>query len=115
MRGQENREQRAGFYSSHPDLLRAGIELLVDMEEIWTPAHLNRDELLKLSLGIVSKLDRQLEIASRDHLKDFIVYYSNSPVIIGSTSLVGQAGLFSIPLYTMLFLLEDQIKKSSSS
>lgn len=91
MRGQENREQRAGFYSSHPDLLRAGIGITRRYGRVWTPAHLNRDELLKLSLGIVSKLDRQLEIASRDHLKDFIVYYSNSPVIIGSTSLVGQA------------------------
>ncbi len=90
MRNQENREQRAGFYSSHPDLLRAGIGITRRYGRVWTPAHLDRDELVKLSLGIVSKLDRQLGIAFRKRLQDFIVYYSNSAVNIGSNSLLGQ-------------------------
>lgn len=88
---QPGKEQRSGFYTNHPDILRAGIGIARRYGRIWTPAHLNRDELIKLSIGVISKLDKQLQKASKSNLEDFITYYSNTPVVIGKTLLSGES------------------------
>ena len=88
---QEAREQRSGFYVSHPDLLRAGIGITRRYGRVWTPAHLNKGELIRLSLGIIAKLDVELEEAFENKLPDFIAYYSHTPVMINGVLLTGEA------------------------
>lgn len=85
----QGREQRAGFYSQHPDILRAGIGITRRYGRIWTPAHLNREELLRLALGIIVNLNTELERVSKENLVAYTGFYSNSKVSIGNTTLSG--------------------------
>ena len=91
LRNQRDREQRAGFYSQHPDILRAGIGITRRYGRVWTPAHLNRDELLRLSLGILTNLDTELNEASRGDPSVFTGFYSNVNVNIGQAELTGHS------------------------
>jgi hypothetical protein len=91
MCGRQDREQRAGFYNQHPGILRAGIGITRRYGRIWTPAHLNRDELLRLALGIITNLNTELERAAAQNLHEFTGYYSNTRVVIGNTSLTGKS------------------------
>lgn len=90
MREEHGREQRSGFYSSHPDILRAGVGITRRFGRIWTPAHLSRDELVRLALGIIVKLEVELERVSNESLSELTGFYSNSSVLIGRVPLTGQ-------------------------
>lgn len=111
IRREETREQRSGFYSSHPDLLRAGIGISRRYGRVWTPAHLNREELIRLSLGILSKLDIELEAAFKNNLYAFITYYSNCPVYINSILLTGQVRLTFDKLIYYIISAERSLQK----
>ena len=89
MREQMGRIQRSGFYSDHPNLLRAGIGISCKYGRIWTPAHLNRNELVTLAVGSINKLDLQLKNVAEYSLKDFFIYYSNKEVSIDGLKLSG--------------------------
>jgi len=81
---QNSREQRSGYYSNHPDILRAGLGITRRYGRVWTPAHLNREELIRLALGIIMKLDLELERTSKFNKKEFVNFYSHKPVYIGN-------------------------------
>lgn len=83
------REQRAGFYTNHPDLLRAGIGISRSYGKIWTPAYLERSELIKLSSSIIIRLDKELKTTAENDYSQYISYYSNSKVFIDGTELTG--------------------------
>jgi len=80
---QNSREQRSGYYSNHPDILRAGLGITRRYGRIWTPAHLNREELIRLGLGVVSKLNLELKSTSKSNTMEYINFYSHKPVYIG--------------------------------
>lgn len=108
---QEGSEQRSGFYENHPDLLRAGIGIARRYGRIWTPAHLNRDELIRLSINVIKKLDVQLEKASKDRLRDFIAYYHNSVISIGASIINGRARSLFDELMYYLVVSNDGLDK----
>lgn len=91
MKHQNGRVQRSGFFTNHPYLLRAGMGISCKYGRIWTPAHLDRNELITLAFGSIAKLDAQLKVASEKSMTDFIFYYSNREVIIGNERITGKA------------------------
>lgn len=91
MREQKGRIQRSGFFVDHPYLLRAGLGISCKYGRIWTPAHLDRNELLSIAVGSIKNLDIQLKHAAENDLNDYLVYYSNKEVQIDSIKLTGSA------------------------
>lgn len=89
MREQSGRIQRAGFYADHPNLLRAGVGISCKYGRIWTPAHLDRNELVSLAVGSINKLDTQLKHVADHSMMDFFIYYSNKEVTIDGQKLSG--------------------------
>jgi hypothetical protein len=83
------RIQRSGYYENHPNLLRAGIGIACRYGRIWTPAHLDRQELVKLAIGSITKLDLQLKYSADHNLREIFSYYSNSEVSVDGVKLIG--------------------------
>ncbi len=84
-------EQRSGFYTNHPALLRAGLGIARRYGRIWTPARLNSNELIHAALTVINKLDDQLTIVANEDLSMFLDYYSNTDVTIGGKKITGEA------------------------
>lgn len=57
MKEHKGRIQRSGFFVDHPYLLRAGFGVSCKYGRIWTPANLDRNELISLAVGSINKLD----------------------------------------------------------
>ena len=91
MKEQKGRIQRSGFFVDHPYLLRAGLGISCKYERIWTPAHLDRNELISIAVGSINKLDAQLKNAAENDLADYFIYYSNKEVQIDSIKITGSA------------------------
>jgi len=89
MRKQKGRVQRSGFFVDHPYLLRAGLGISCKYGRLWTPAHLDRNELISMAVGSINKLDTQLKHAAENDLNDYFVYYSNKEVFIDSVKITG--------------------------
>lgn len=89
MREHTGRIQRSGFYADHPNLLRAGVGISCKYGRIWTPAHLNRHELVSLAVGSINKIDAQLRRATENSSMDLFTYYSNKEVTIDGQKLSG--------------------------
>jgi hypothetical protein len=81
------REQKSGFYLGHPDILRAGLGITRRYGRVWTPAHLNKDELVRLSLGITKKLSDELNKLFDDDIETFTGFYANVNVKINKREL----------------------------
>ena len=90
-RAKNSREQRAGFYTDHPELLRAGIGISRRYGRIWTPAHLSRTELVKLSIGIINNVNKELMNAGKNNIPDFIKFHGNLIVNVKGSRLTGNA------------------------
>jgi hypothetical protein len=86
---QKGRVQRSGFFVDHPYLLRAGLGISCKYGRIWTPAHLDRNELISIAVGSINKLDAELKRAAENDLNDYFIYYSNKEVFIGSVKITG--------------------------
>ncbi len=91
MKEQKGRIQRSGFFVDHPYLLRAGLGISCKYGRIWTPAHLDRNELLSIAVGSIKNLDIQLKHSADNDLNDYLIYYSNKEVQIKSMKLTGFA------------------------
>jgi len=91
MKDQKGRIQRSGFYVDHPNLLRAGLGISCKYGRLWTPAHLDRSELISLAIGSINKLDVQLKQAADNKLYDFCNFFANKEVKIDSTRIFGSA------------------------
>jgi predicted RNA-binding Zn-ribbon protein involved in translation (DUF1610 family) len=84
------REQKSGFYLDHPDILRAGLGITRRYGRVWTPAHLNKDELVRLSLGITKKLSDELnKLVDDDDFETFTGFYANVKVKVENRELKG--------------------------
>jgi len=100
MRKQKGRVQRSGFFVDHPYLLRAGLGISCKYGRLWTPAHLDRNELISMAVGSINKLDTQLKHAAENDLNDYFVYYSNKEVFIDSVKItVSTRKLFDRLIY----------------
>ncbi|MBA7526272.1 hypothetical protein ES705_18433 [subsurface metagenome] len=110
---QNSREQRSGYYSNHPDILRAGLGITRRYGRIWTPAHLNREELIRLILGVVVKLDLELERISKSNTIEYVNFYLHKPVYIGSkTPLNSQSKkIFEMLIRYFIDLSKKKIQK----
>ncbi len=85
------REQRAGYYTEHPDFLRAGVGISRRYGRIWTPAHLSRTELVRLSLGIIKSVNKELIHVGKSNIPDIIKFHGNLIVKIKDIRLKGNA------------------------
>jgi hypothetical protein len=85
------RTQKSGFFTNHPGLIRAGIGITRQYGRIWTPAHLNRTELIALSRSIVRKVDKELELLSVNDPSSVLTFYSNNKVLINGKEITGAA------------------------
>ena len=78
----ESRQQTAGFYSTHPDLVFGGVGISRQYGRIWTPTKLRKDTLLALSVNLIQKTEIELAREAEINLDGFIAYYRNTPVNI---------------------------------
>ena len=96
------RTQKSGFFTNHPGLIRAGIGITRQYGRIWTPAHLNRTELIALSRSIVGKVDKELELLSVNNPSSVLAFYSNNKVQIDGKEITGSAKYVFLELLNYL-------------
>src|SRR6185436_16082160 len=53
IRNDSSRDQTSGFYADHPDIEMAGLGVSRRYARIWTPAILDRQDLVRLSTGVI--------------------------------------------------------------
>ena len=78
--GDDFRQQTAGFYSSHPDLVLGGLGISRQYGRIWTPARLRKDSLLALSINLIQKTEQELAREADNNIGGFLKYYRNSKI-----------------------------------
>ena len=84
------REQTAGFYSNHPDLVLGGLGIARRYGRIWTPAHLSRRNLVALATAIISKTEFELSREYDTNLQGYVHYFSNTIVKIDGHRIRGR-------------------------
>jgi hypothetical protein len=84
------REQTAGFYSSHPDLVFGGLGIARRYGRIWTPAHLSRSSLVTLAIGLIGKTEQELSREYGRNLDGYVHYFRNILVTVGDHRLRGK-------------------------
>jgi len=85
-----NRQQTAGFYSNHPDLVFGGLGIARRYGRIWTPAHLSRRSLVALAVGLIRKTEEELSRAYDRNLVGYVHYFGNIAVTIKGHQLRGK-------------------------
>ncbi|GAP13241.1 hypothetical protein LARV_00992 [Longilinea arvoryzae] len=72
------RQQTAGFYSSHPDVVLGGLGISRQYGRIWTPSRLRKDSLLALSINLIQKTEQELAREADHDIVGLLNYYRNS-------------------------------------
>jgi hypothetical protein len=82
------REQKSGYYTSHPAVGLGGLGISRRYGRIWTPARLTIDELVKLGADIIHRVEGQVDSLPHDQQ---LAYHWNMPLRIGDKPLGGGA------------------------
>lgn len=85
------RDQTSGFFIDHPDLDQAGLGISRRYARIWTPAILDRDSLVRLSTGVITKVAAEMRKMETSDLPAFVATFANLPVHVGRRRVTGRA------------------------
>ena len=109
IKAQPERIQRSGYYINHPHLLRAGLGISCKYGRLWTPAHLDRNELIALALGSIAEIDILLKQAAKSNPQEHIDYFTNREVLINKQTLSGEARkIFNTLIYYLVISNADK-------
>jgi len=90
IRQDPNRQQTAGFYSNHPDLVFGGLGITRRYGRVWTPAHVSRRDLVALAIGLIKKTEAELSSEYHRNLPGYMHYHGNFAVTINGRQLRGK-------------------------
>jgi len=83
----DDAEQNYGFYVGHKGTDGAGLGITRQYGRIWTPAHLDKQSLLRLGMHVLNSVSRLLDEVQKSASDDFVAFYRNVPVTIGTRRL----------------------------
>jgi|GEM_PF-1079916 len=90
LQADETHHKTAGYFSKHPDIHAAGIGISRRYGRIWTPAVLNKRDLLHLAIGLISKTEIELDNSLKSDRSDYLQYYNNYKITLNNKSVIDQ-------------------------
>ncbi|MHA1279858.1 MAG: hypothetical protein ACTSQ8_21870 [Candidatus Helarchaeota archaeon] len=78
------REQTYGFYVNHPGVSLGGVGITRRYGRIWTPAKLNKDQIIAFTTTVIESTEEELAIESSRNISSYLNYYQNYPIYINN-------------------------------
>lgn len=114
IRRDPNRQQTAGYYTQHPDVVVGGLGIARRYGRVWTPARLGRRRLVMLAIGLIDKTEQELSRQYDRDIRGYVHYFGNIVVEINGRKVKGRAREAFNNLVTAILRARAQESNESS-